>query len=198
MVKGIPPDRECSNNHIPWPDRDLQEVQSWNSLQLYIDSYSCKEQKKNADRKEDRHTCRQNYNRITKSWVSSNEDGLLVFDSENTAKPPSLISLYHWHAWSPNPGPPGEDLSLGDDRCWVWHLCKSLDFSCSSSVGTSGSAAGKRMVIRPPKKIRLGFSQAGAGCTSKHVAPVKKQISVSPGVEILEKCVASLEYGSKQ
>ena len=33
------------------------------------------------------------------------------------------------------------------------------------------------MVVRPPRKIKVGFSQAGAGCTSRQMAPVKKQIS---------------------
>ena len=40
------------------------------------------------------------------------------------------------------------------------------------------------IVTRPPKKIRLGFSQAGAGCTSKQMAPVPKHTSApEPVVE---------------
>ena len=46
------------------------------------------------------------------------------------------------------------------------------------------------IVTRPPKKIRLGFSQAGAGCTSKQMAPVPKHTSApEPVTRVVERSV---------
>mmetsp|Transcript_41002 Transcript_41002/g.76232 ORF Transcript_41002/g.76232 Transcript_41002/m.76232 type:complete len:257 (-) Transcript_41002:280-1050(-) len=51
------------------------------------------------------------------------------------------------------------------------------DFPVSCACFTSASfEAGKMIVVSPPRKMRVGFSQAGAGCTRRQMAPVKKQM----------------------
>mmetsp|Transcript_32267 Transcript_32267/g.77041 ORF Transcript_32267/g.77041 Transcript_32267/m.77041 type:complete len:244 (-) Transcript_32267:288-1019(-) len=53
-----------------------------------------------------------------------------------------------------------------------------LPISLAGVISTS-AVTGRIVVTKPPRKMRLGFSHAGAGCTSKHTAPVKKQMPPS-------------------